>query len=363
MNNSTLKEKLSNHLDDWNIRTIGMIDKSTYLVVADWEPKQNTQKKFEIESGETSWTKMACIDLTDDTVWWLVQPQGLGKTYCDGGIIHGNKEAFFGAFNGITYHLDYAKNSFEHEELLMTTQNAGINDIKLIGEHFYIADSGNEVFRRDGVRKWTMISKESREFFQKYRQEGGVNALDGFSEKDIYFIGENGFLWHFDGKKSSMIDTPCNFPFTKIVCADDAKVYVGGRQGQLLVGKDNQWQVVISSKSADACGVNTMHSMVYYKGTLYAGMRHDLMKLHKGKWVSANLEGIYNAEFLSSKDGMMLIGTNYSLFSYDGENVKSVYRNEKYLDAMFIGNKLTEVGAELLESGHGLLNEMEKGKK
>lgn len=357
--NETLTEKLNRWMDDWTIRTIGIVDKNTFLVVADWDPKDNPKKKFELESGENFWTQIVTIGVSVQDTKAKVIHGGMGKTYCDGGFINGNKEALFSSYNGITYHIDYTKDTFEHEGIL---KKIGVNDVKLIGNHFYIADAANEVYRRDGVHKWTLVSQEARAHWEKYGR-GNINAIDGFSEDDIYFVGEEGLTWHYNSKKWSIVDVPSNYPFTHVVCAEDGNVYIGGRQGQLLVGRDNEWKVIISSKKAYRYGVDMMHSMVYFKGTLYAGMRHDLMKLDNGKWVSANIDGIDSAEFLAAKDGVMLIGSNYCLDIYDGKEVKPLYRNRDYLDAMFLGNKLLEVGNELLESGHGLLNELEKGQK
>jgi len=362
--NDILKPKLSKTLDDWTIRTIGMVDSTTFLVVADWDPKDNPKKKFtDIAPPDGKeydfWTGKMSIDISNNSIRWNVSFGGLGKCHLDGGFIQGHKQASIISYNGISYFIDYASDTFECEGIL---KKMGANDVKLIGNHFYIGESANEVYRRDGVHNWTFISAEARADWEKHGR-GKILAIDGFTEEDMYFAGEEGLVWHYDGKKWRMVDVPANYPFTKIVCAEDGKVYLGGRQGQLLIGRGNEWKVIISSKKADACGVDMMHSMEYFQGTLYAGMRHDLMKLYKGKWVSANIEGVLSAEFLASKDGVMLIGSNYSLDIYDGKEIKSLYINEGYLDAMFVGNKLLEVGNELLESGHGLLNELEKGKK
>jgi hypothetical protein len=356
-----LTKRLKECLDDWTIRTIGIVDSTTFLVVADWDPKDNPKKKFN-EADETFWTAILTIDIKVNAPWscWRkTLDGGLGKCYLDGGYLNGHKEASIVSYNGISYFIDYTKDTFECEGIL---KKIGVNDVKLIGNHFYIGAAANKIYRRDGVHDWTFTSTEARADWEKHGR-GNINAIDGFNEQDMYFAGEEGLVWHYDGEKWRMVDVPANYPFTKIICAEDEKVYLGGRQGQLLIGRGNEWKVIISSKQAETYGVDMMHSMVYFKDTLYAGMRHDLMKLHKGKWISANIEGVLSAEFLACKDGVMLIGSNYSLDIYDGKEIKNLYINEGYIDAMFVGNKLLEIGSALLESGHGLLNELEKGKK
>jgi len=326
--NEILKPKLAKTLDDWTIRSIGIVDSTTFLVVADWDPKSNPKKKFtDIAPPDGKkydfWTGKMSIDISDNSIRWNISFGGLGKCYLDGGYLNGHKQASIVSYNGISYFIDYAKDTFVCEGIL---KKIGVNDVKLIGNHFYIGAAANKVYRRDGVHKWTLISQKTREHWEKYGR-GNINAIDGFNEEDIYFAGEEGLVWHYDGKRWKMVDAPANYPFTQIVCAEDGKVYIGGRQGQLLIGRDDEWEVVISSKQANACGVDMMHSMVYFKGTLYAGMRHDLMKLHKGKWVSAQIEGVHGAEYLASKDGVMFIGSEYSLNIYDGKEVKNLYIN------------------------------------
>ena len=80
-----MQERLGKALDDWTIRTIGIVDSATFLVLADWDPKDNPTRKCE-EGEDTLWTIMLFIDISSQIIKGKVSHGGLGKTYCDGAL-------------------------------------------------------------------------------------------------------------------------------------------------------------------------------------------------------------------------------------------------------------------------------------
>jgi len=110
--NDILKPKLSKTLDDWTIRTIGIVDKTTFLVVADWDPKDNPKKKFtDIIPPDGKeydfWTGKMSIDISNNSIRWNISFGGLGKCHLDGGYIQGHKQASIISYNGISYFIDW----------------------------------------------------------------------------------------------------------------------------------------------------------------------------------------------------------------------------------------------------------------
>jgi len=364
MNMKILKPKLDNHLLEWTIIKIGIIDKYRYLVMANW----SDEKKPHVAKNGKKYknpTKMICIDLSDDTVWWRTALGGFGHGYCDGGIINGNAQAFFSSYEGITFHLDYEADTFGHEEVLLSPKRVeegtgrGVNDIKVIGNHFYTVGSGNKVYRRDKAKEWTDISKEPREYFKKLGN-GNAQSLSAFNEKEIYFCGDEGNLWWYDGKKWEKIFNvlPKDKEFTYIECCDDGKVYVVDSTGGVAVGRHDKFTYYPIKTNIG----EIIFDVTHFNGKLYM-TDYNIYEFKNDHWVKAKIPGVYGrVAHLAAKDGVLFIGTTYSLKIYNSKETYTLYGEAKE-DAMLVTKALLETSGELLEKGHDFLDELAGQKK
>ena len=98
---------------------------------------------------------------------------------------------------------------------------------KTIGEHLYLAGWDRAVVRRDGINKWTLISKECQTPELKNIEESyakGFQDVDGFSEEDMYAVGGKGDIWRYDGKHWYRVDVPVNVRTYSVCCAGDGFV-------------------------------------------------------------------------------------------------------------------------------------------
>jgi len=360
----TIHEKIDKNLSGWVITRIGMIDKYSYLVIADWDNDDDKNPYIAKKDGKkyNHPTKMMCIDIKDNFVWSTASLDGYSHGYCDGGTIHGNKEAFFGSFNGITYHLDYGADTFEHEELMMTSKHVkegtarGIDDIRLIGKHFYTVDSGNEVHRRDAAKTWTLISPDAVEYSDKIGN-ADTRSLDGYSESEMYFCGNEGNLWYYDGKEwDKIFDMPEEINFAFVLCSDDGKVYAIDAAGRgVAVGRKNKFTYIPMKKDDPANG-GICFDAVHYKGKIYLA-RYSLYEFQGDHWVKAHIPGVHGGvQHLAAKDGILFIATPYSLKIYNGKETFTLY-GEAQEDARLLGKALFESSMELIEAGEKLLDE------
>jgi len=363
----TIQEKMNIALDDWTIIGIGMIDRYHYLVVANWSDEKKPYIDDRDNKKYSHPTRLMEIDVKNNKVSWVTSLDGLSNVHCDGGIIKGNKEAFFGSFNGITYHLDYGADKFAHEELLLTDERLkqgigrGIDDIRAIGNHFYTVDAGNEVHRRDAAKKWTLISPEAVEYAEKI-EGGDTKSLDGYSEQEIYFCGYEGNLWYYNGKAWDKVPhLSKEMQLEYVVCNTDGKVYaIDSHARWVVVGRGLEFKV-IAMKEDDLAIDGTTYGAVAYKGKIYLA-QGDIMEFRENHWVKANIPGVYGGvEHLASKDGMLFIGTPYSLYIYNGKETFALYGEEKD-DAKFLIEQFLQTSEEFVQSGHALLDEMEKGR-
>ncbi|MES2355101.1 MAG: hypothetical protein V4568_12020 [Pseudomonadota bacterium] len=114
-----------------------------------------------------------------------------------------------------------------------------VSRIKIIGSHFYVCGFGRQVYRlKNGA--WDDIAPTLA--VAPHETRYGFRDIDGFSENDIYAVGWQGEVFHFNGKKWTQIDVPTNVDFEGVRCVDNA-IYVCGKRGVLLIGKNGAWDI------------------------------------------------------------------------------------------------------------------------
>jgi hypothetical protein len=111
-----------------------------------------------------------------------------------------------------------------------------------IGIGVYAAGMSRQVYKRTDRNAWIEIDHAVVNTMGEFGT--GFNAIDGFSESEIYAAGTNGELWKYDARNWHKIDSPVNVHLHSLCCAADGYVYVGGREGLLLRGRHDYWEVV-----------------------------------------------------------------------------------------------------------------------
>jgi len=366
-----IHEKMDIVLDGWVITEVGIIDKSKYLVVAQWDnDDEDTPYHDKVDDKKYNHpTRMMSIDIRNNKIKFITSLDGVTGVKCDGGRTSNNIEAFFGSFNGATYHLDYKKNTFELEEILMHPDRVkahtsrGINEIRLIGEHFYTIDSFNEVHRRDALKVWTFLSKEPKEYYNKI-SEDDAECLASFSEKEIYFAGEKGSLWSYDTKvwhKVTEIPSQgANFEY--IECCEDGKVYaIDSHAEGVAVGRGTTFRYVPMKKDDPIKG-HILYDVCTFQGKVYL-TDGDIYEFREDHWVKAEIPDVYGSvEHLAAKDGVMFIGTPYSLKIYNGKETFTLYGERKETEKL-LGQQALNLGLELIDKKDEIIETLSDMKK
>ncbi len=362
MMSKKIRQKLDNLLQDWIIRSIGMVDATNFIVVADWDPKDNPKKRYPGDNDKKNnfWTILFSVDIEKCAYTGKVVYGGLNRCHVDGGTIDGKRYACIVGAGATVYFVDYDKDSFDYECNIQGA--AAVSDVRLIGKHFYVAAAARQVFRRESAGEWILYSEEP---FALWEKEGGGAAteVNGFAEDDLYFCSEDKELWRFDGSHWKQVDLPVNYPLYYLICHDDGYVYVGGLHGQLIRGRGDKWEVLVDWGTAQDCDFEMLLSMTFYQGTLYGGIAHGIVKYEEDRWVRTQIGPIRSGMLLKSKGDILLVGEPYALYLYDGKKAQTLYGNTKKLDAEFVLQQLNSIGTGLLESGHNFLDELSKGKK
>ena len=202
------------------------------------------------------------------------------------------------------------------------------NHLRMIGERAYAVGSLRKLFRRDGVGKWTDLTDPEqhpnlfkRLKFLKERDGGysnsyaGFRDVDGFNETDIYAGGRRD-LWRYDGERWHEIQLPQYPSISSVVCAKDDYVYVVGRNGPLLRGREDDWEVI------DILALH-YNEMTWFDGKLWLASDYELGVYENGEYhryeFPAGGPAQYSFNGVHSCDDMLLSYGLEQVLLFDGE--------------------------------------------
>jgi hypothetical protein len=105
----------------------------------------------------------------------------------------------------------------------------------------YVCGYRRQVYRHDGGN-WQLMTAAILD----NRPKGpwnGFEAIDGFSRSDLYAVGDEGEIWHFDGNQWTRCDSPTNRNLAEVKCLDN-RVWICGDGGIVLEGDRHGWNIV-----------------------------------------------------------------------------------------------------------------------
>ena len=187
------------------------------------------------------------------------------------------------------------------------------------------------VFKYKGIKEWENITtgtKHTNLYADVNKSKEafvggwvGFSALDGFNENDIYAGGNRGDFWHYNGKAWRRIDLPINRDISTITCGKDGKVYIGSRVGNVVVGRDDHWQVV------DKRTYIMTHSC-WFDGKVYFSSEDGRIytydekqnKLQEASFKTKYPEYMHHLiRGIASCDECLVAYTSVQAYAYDGE--------------------------------------------
>lgn len=119
-----------------------------------------------------------------------------------------------------------------------------LNDLRIIGDHLYVAGMKRQVFRRPIARPdWQrfdsglLVPKSSKEI-------AGFTSIDGFGSSEIYGVGYGGQIWRYDGRRWHQVASPTNLRLESVRCVAGEYVVAAGDEGIVLKGREDQWEII-----------------------------------------------------------------------------------------------------------------------
>lgn len=185
--------------------------------------------------------------------------------------------------------------------------------VRTIAGKAYAVGMDRQVYRRDDANRWTCIDQSARPGPQEVK---GFESIDGFSADDIYAVGFDGDIFHWNGKAWRQIDSPTNLILTDVCCAADGLVSIVGQMGTIIRGRGDRWEVLDHGG-----GKAHLWNCAVFQGRLYTTSKSKLLQLGAdGKLVSVDFgDDIPSTVFhLAAGDGILLSIGPKDVMSFDG---------------------------------------------
>ena len=189
-----------------------------------------------------------------------------------------------------------------------------LTSARRIGDAIYAAGMDRQVYRRSAAHSWQEFGPGMRP--DEAKEVKGFQSIDGFSEQDIYAVGWDGEIFHYDGASWNALPSITNVVLVDVCCGGDGAVYVCGREGLLLKGRGSKWDIV------DTDGLTEdLWGLAWYNGQLYTSSMYNLYTLgQKGlTQVSMGKDTPGTFHRLSADDGVLWSIGAKDIMAFDGK--------------------------------------------
>ncbi|WP_234384342.1 hypothetical protein [Paracidovorax avenae] len=192
-------------------------------------------------------------------------------------------------------------------------------DLVTINGSIYAAGPWRTVCKRVGPNQWESLIGDRSTLPLPPKvgasNDGGFDAIDGFSATDIYCVGGKGDAWRYDGHRWFQCVVPTNMYFKSVCCAGDGYVYIGMQSGSVMRGREDSWEIIHRDEMT-----LPFKDMVWYDGKVWCTSDYGLWVIENGKLKEADVPPEVKAcsGNLSVGDGVMLLAGMYGATVYDG---------------------------------------------
>ncbi|GAB6907589.1 conserved hypothetical protein [Desulfosarcina cetonica] len=144
-------------------------------------------------------------------------------------------------------------------------------------------------------------------------------GIDGLSQDDIYAVGLNGVIFHYDGVSWKLMDSPTNLGLQRVLCINKDEVYLCGNGNGLYRGSKNTW-VPLTDPDKSV----TFWDMESFQGEVYACTKEALFKIKNDQLskVDIPLDGPLAFYRMASNKSQLWACGNECLLRYDGKRWK-----------------------------------------
>jgi len=185
---------------------------------------------------------------------------------------------------------------------------------RYVGAQLFAVGMSRQAYcRDDDDREWRRIDQAIRQ-----RGQGvlGLEAVDGFSETDVYMVGLGGEMFRYDGTAFRKLDSPTTFSLRDVRCGAPNRVFACGPGGVLLQGSGDHF-LSIDHKATDG----DFYSIEWFRDALYVASLRRVYRLEDARLVPLDFgHGTEaTAGHLHAADGTLWsCGAKHLSFTQDG---------------------------------------------
>ena len=191
-----------------------------------------------------------------------------------------------------------------------------LRQIREIAGDLYACGMCRQVYRRIG-NAWTSISDEI--LAPRDSVEFCFESMDGNSNNDIYAVGWQGEIFHYNGTKWSKCDSPTNVDLNAVKYVDHKTIYACGNDGTVVYGSRDTWNVIQEEEMGD-----DFWGIEFFKGLTYISSLNGIFQL-KDKaltLVDTKLKPKPDSYRLHANEELMWSFGNHDLTFFDGKRWK-----------------------------------------
>lgn len=170
--------------------------------------------------------------------------------------------------------------------------DSAVKKVVRVGTTVFAIGSPFRIYKRTARETWEEIISipipapffgDDRKELIKAATECTFFDMAGFSETDIYAVGDVGTVWHFNGSNWTHLPFPTNVQLNTVACGDNGEVYITDIRGNLWKGSRSRWVLVcelnLSMGFADSA---------WYAGRLWCANDNGMYVLEGNKLVRAH---------------------------------------------------------------------------
>jgi hypothetical protein len=191
----------------------------------------------------------------------------------------------------------------------------------IAGGRAYAVGTARQAYVRVDRDTWERIDQTAQSE-KANMTEKSFESIDGFTETDIYAVGWDGEIFHYDGKQWQQKKSPTKLALSKVRCALDGYVYACGQSGVVVRGKEDDWEIIGKGVTDE-----DLWGLEFFEGKLYVASMYQLYQFD-GKELTpikfGRCEPPSTCYHLSASKGVMWSIGAKDLLEFNGKTWKSV---------------------------------------
>ena len=187
-----------------------------------------------------------------------------------------------------------------------------VNKIANIAGKLYVCGYGRQVYKQEN-NKWIHIDKGM--ILPPGTLGKSLQSIDGFSTNDIYAVGLDGEIWHYDGKQWHAIQSPTNQHLHEVCCCANGWVYACGGGGVVLKGRDGKWEIIENKIFLQ----ENIWGLAYFRNNIYVAACGGIaiIENNKLKLIDTGIKNIVGGKLRAGAEKLYYIEGDH-IYEFDG---------------------------------------------